>query len=291
MATIPDNSKVKIVECPRDAMQGILDFIPTSEKVSYINALLKVGFHTLDCGSFVSPKIIPQMRDTEEVLESIDLSNTNTLLSVIIANDRGADEAVKFKQVHCLGYPFSISETFQKRNTNKTILESLDTVKYILDLCLDHDKQMVVYVSMGFGNPYGDDWNSGIVTDWIGKLADLGVKQFSLSDTVGVSTGKSIEAVFNGLKHYTHTLDIGAHFHTTQDAWESKIKTAYNNGCKKFDGAIRGFGGCPMAKDDLVGNMPTECLVDFFGNEKLQLNVEEFQKSVHLTDQLFKNYL
>ena len=291
MATIPDNSKVKIVECTRDAMQGILDFIPTSEKVSYINALLKVGFHTLDCGSFVSPKIIPQMRDTEEVLESIDLSNTNTLLSVIIANDRGADEAVKFKQVHCLGYPFSISETFQKRNTNKTILESLDTVKYILDLCLDHDKQMVVYVSMGFGNPYGDDWNSGIVTDWIGKLADLGVKQFSLSDTVGVSTGKSIEAVFNGLKHYTHTLDIGAHFHTTQDAWESKIKTAYNNGCKKFDGAIRGFGGCPMAKDDLVGNMPTECLVDFFGNEKLQLNVEEFQKSVHLADQLFKNYL
>jgi hydroxymethylglutaryl-CoA lyase len=272
-------------------MQGILDFIPTSEKVSYINALLKVGFHTLDCGSFVSPKIIPQMRDTEEVLESIDLSNTNTLLSVIIANDRGADEAVKFKQVHCLGYPFSISETFQKRNTNKTILESLDTVKYILDLCLDHDKQMVVYVSMGFGNPYGDDWNSGIVTDWIGKLADLGVKQFSLSDTVGVSTGKSIEAVFNGLKHYTHTLDIGAHFHTTKDAWESKIKTAYNNGCKKFDGAIRGFGGCPMAKDDLVGNMPTECLVDFFGNEKLQLNVEEFQKSVHLADQLFKNYL
>ena len=291
MATIPDNSKVKIVECPRDAMQGILDFIPTSEKVSYINALLKVGFHTLDCGSFVSPKIIPQMRDTEEVLESIDLSDTSTLLSVIIANDRGADEAVKFKQVHCLGYPFSISETFQKRNTNKTIQESLDTVKYILDICSDHNKQLVVYVSMGFGNPYGDEWNSGIVSDWIGKLANLGVKQFSLSDTVGVSTEKRIEAVFNELEGCIQTLDIGAHFHTTQDAWESKIKSAYNNGCNKFDGAIRGFGGCPMAKDDLVGNMPTECLVDFFGNDKLQLTIEEFQKSVNLADQLFKNYL
>ena len=257
MTTIPDISEIKIVECPRDAMQGILDFIPTNEKVSYINALLKVGFHTLDCGSFVSPKIIPQMRDTEEVLDSIDLSNSSTLLSVIIANGRGADEAVKYKQVQNLGFPFSISETFQKRNTNKSIIESIDTVKYILDVCSANDKQMVVYISMGFGNPYGDEWNAGIVSDWIGKLADLGVKQFSISDTVGVSNEQSIEAVFSKFKNNDQTLDIGAHFHTTQDAWEGKIKSAYAQGCKKFDGAIRGFGGCPMAKDDLVGNMPT----------------------------------
>jgi hydroxymethylglutaryl-CoA lyase len=291
MTTIPDISKVKIVECPRDAMQGILDFIPTPEKVSYINALLKVGFHTLDCGSFVSPKIIPQMRDTEEVLDSIDLSDSSTLLSVIIANERGADEAVKYKQVQNLGFPFSISETFQKRNTNKSIIESIDTVKYILDVCSANDKQMVVYISMGFGNPYGDEWNAGIVSDWIGKLADLGVKQFSISDTVGVSNEQSIEAVFSKFKNNDQTLDIGAHFHTTQDAWEGKIKSAYAQGCKKFDGAIRGFGGCPMAKDDLVGNMPTERLLDFFSNDLLQLNLEEFQHSVLLADQLFKNYL
>lgn len=291
MTTIPDISEIKIVECPRDAMQGILDFIPTNEKVSYINALLKVGFHTLDCGSFVSPKIIPQMRDTEEVLDSIDLSNSSTLLSVIIANGRGADEAVKYKQVQNLGFPFSISETFQKRNTNKSIIESIDTVKYILDVCSANDKQMVVYISMGFGNPYGDEWNAGIVSDWIGKLADLGVKQFSISDTVGVSNEQSIESVFSKFKNNDQTLDIGAHFHTTQDAWEGKIKSAYAQGCKKFDGAIRGFGGCPMAKDDLVGNMPTERLLDFFSNDKLQLNLEEFQHSVLLADQLFKNYL
>jgi hydroxymethylglutaryl-CoA lyase len=273
MTTIPDISEIKIVECPRDAMQGILDFIPTNEKVNYINALLKVGFHTLDCGSFVSPKIIPQMRDTEEVLDSIDLSNSSTLLSVIIANGRGADEAVKYKQVQNLGFPFSISETFQKRNTNKSIIESIDTVKYILDVCSANDKQMVVYISMGFGNPYGDEWNAGIVSDWIGKLADLGVKQFSISDTVGVSNEQSIEAVFSKFKNNDQTLDIGA------------------QGCKKFDGAIRGFGGCPMAKDDLVGNMPTERLLDFFNNDKLQLNIKEFQHSVFLADQLFKNYL
>jgi hydroxymethylglutaryl-CoA lyase len=291
MTTIPGISEIKIVECPRDAMQGILDFIPTNEKVSYINALLKVGFHTLDCGSFVSPKIIPQMRDTEEVLDSIDLSNSSTLLSVIIANGRGADKAVKYKQVQNLGFPFSISETFQKRNTNKSIIESIDTVKYILDVCSSNDKQMVVYISMGFGNPYGDEWNAGIVSDWIGKLADLGVKQFSISDTVGISNEQSIEAVFSKFKNNDQILDIGAHFHTTQDAWEGKIKSAYAQGCKKFDGAIRGFGGCPMAKDDLVGNMPTERLLDFFSNDKLQLNIKEFQHSVLLADQLFKNYL
>ncbi len=291
MTTIPGISEIKIVECPRDAMQGILDFIPTNEKVSYINALLKVGFHTLDCGSFVSPKIIPQMRDTEEVLDSIDLSNSSTLLSVIIANGRGADKAVKYKQVQNLGFPFSISETFQKRNTNKSIIESIDTVKYILDVCSANDKQMVVYISMGFGNPYGDEWNAGIVSDWIGKLADLGVKQFSISDTVGISNEQSIEAVFSKFKNNDQILDIGAHFHTTQDAWEGKIKSAYAQGCKKFDGAIRGFGGCPMAKDDLVGNMPTERLLDFFSNDKLQLNIKEFQHSVLLADQLFKNYL
>ena len=291
MPTLPDNSKVKIVECPRDAMQGILDFIPTSQKVSYINALLKVGFHTLDCGSFVSPKMIPQMRDTEQVLESIDLSNTSTLLSVIVANNRGADDAVKHDQIQYLGFPFSISETFQKRNTNKTILESFDMVKYILDACDANDKQMVVYISMGFGNPYGDDWNSGIVNDWIGKLVNLGVNQFSLSDTVGVSDDKSIEAVFGSLKTHFKTLDVGAHFHTTQESWKAKVSTAYKHGCRKFDGAIRGFGGCPMAKDDLVGNMPTERLVEFFGNKNLQIDLKEFQKSVLLADHLFTAYL
>tara|TARA_B100000497_G_scaffold83746_1_gene93347 strand:- start:13652 stop:14527 length:876 start_codon:yes stop_codon:yes gene_type:complete len=291
MPTLPHNSKVKIVECPRDAMQGILDFIPTSQKISYINSLLKVGFHTLDCGSFVSPKIIPQMRDTEQVLESIDLSDTSTLLSVIVANNRGAADAVKHDQIKYLGFPFSISETFQKRNTNKTILESFDTVKYILDACGSNNKQMVVYISMGFGNPYGDDWNSAIVTDWIGKLVDLGVNQFSLSDTVGVSDEESIEAVFGNLKKHFKSLDVGAHFHTTQETWRTKIDSAFKYGCRKFDGAIRGFGGCPMAKDELVGNMPTECLLEFFGNENLEINLNEFQKSVLLADQLFTAYL
>ncbi|MGB1038687.1 MAG: hydroxymethylglutaryl-CoA lyase [Bacteroidia bacterium] len=291
MPTIPKEGDVKIIECPRDAMQGILDFIPTTQKIEYINALLKVGFHTLDCGSFVSPKAIPQMRDTQEVLSNIDLEGTDTKLSVIVANERGINDAVKVDIVDYLGFPFSISETFQQRNTNSGIEDSLETVKFTLDKCHKHDKEMVVYISMGFGNPYGDEWNANIVSDWVGKLEELGVSQFSLSDTVGVSTPESIQQVFS-LMHMTYEeSEFGAHFHTTAWAWEEKVKAAHDNGCKRFDGAIKGYGGCPMAKDDLVGNMPTERMIEYFGFESLKLKKAPFEGAFKLAENIFNHYL
>ncbi|MEY2925049.1 MAG: hypothetical protein RLZZ337_1597, partial [Bacteroidota bacterium] len=250
MPTIDNQGDVKTIECPRDAMQGILDFIPTNLKISYLNALLKVGFHTLDCGSFVSPKAIPQMQDTKEVLEQLDLENSNTKLSVIVANERGATDAVAHSQVTYLGFPFSISETFQKRNTNNTIMDSLETVKFIQDLCGENDKEMVVYISMGFGNPYNEEWNPQIVSYWVDKVSQLGVKYFSLSDTVGISNKDSITAVFSNLIKDFPDAEFGAHFHTKPMEWLEKVKAASANGCMRFDGAIKGFGGCPMAKDD-----------------------------------------
>lgn len=291
MATNSEDAEVKIIECPRDAMQGILDFIPTETKIKYINELLRVGFHTLDCGSFVSPRAIPQMRDTSEVLDSLDLENTDTKLSVIVANERGANDAVKFDQVDYLGFPFSVSETFQKRNTNKSIIESLEKVKYMLDLCQKYDKEMVVYISMGFGNPYEDEWSSAIVNDWVGKLVELGVVQFSLSDTVGVSVPETIGDVFTTVGKSYIDVEFGAHFHTTAEAWKEKIESAYANGCRRFDGAVRGYGGCPMAKDDLVGNMPTEKMIDYFGFEKLKLKKATFEGAFRLADNIFSHYL
>jgi hydroxymethylglutaryl-CoA lyase len=281
---------IKIIECPRDAMQGILDFIPTKDKIDYLNALLKVGFNTIDCGSFVSPKAIPQMQDTQEVLEQIDLDSTDSKLSVIVANERGASDAVKFSQVDYLGYPFSISETFQRRNTNKSVNESLDLVKRIQNLSGENGKEMVVYISMGFGNPYGEDWSAELVGDWVDKIHQLGVKYFSISDTVGVSEEKGIAEVYSLLFKNFSEAEFGAHFHTTPHQWEEKVKAAHLNGCTRFDGAIKGYGGCPMAKDDLVGNMPTEKLIEYFGFDFLKLKKAPFNEAFLLADKIFSKY-
>jgi hydroxymethylglutaryl-CoA lyase len=245
-------------------MQGLKEFIPTAVKVAYINQLLQAGFDTLDFGSFVSPKAIPQMRDTAEVLAQLDLSKTATKLLAIVANSRGAEEAAQHPEIHYLGYPFSISETFQLRNTNATIEESLERVQQIQDICVASGKEMTLYVSMGFGNPYGDPWNVEIVQQWVDRLRIMGIRIFQLSDTIGVASPESIKYLFSHLTASYPDLEIGGHFHTAPLQWEEKIRAAYETGCRRFDGAIRGFGGCPMAKDDLVGNMPTENMLRFF---------------------------
>lgn len=261
---------VKLVECPRDAMQGIKSFIDTEKKATYINTLLQVGFDTIDCGSFVSPKAIPQMADTALVLSKLNLDNTSTKLSVIVANKRGAIDACFFDKVDILGYPFSISETFQQKNTNATIEESLKRVEAIVSLCEQYNKTLLIYLSMAFGNPYNDPWNADEVAKWIEKLASLGIKHFALSDTVGVSNPENIHQIFSTVIPQYKGIEIGAHFHTTPNTWLEKVDAAYKAGCTKFDGAIKGYGGCPMAKDELTGNMPTEHLIQFF-KEKDQL--------------------
>lgn len=258
---------VKIIECPRDAMQGLKTFIPTPVKAAYLNQLLRVGFDTLDFGSFVSPKAIPQMQDTAEVLEALDLSETRTRLLAIVANKRGAESAVAYDAIDYLGYPFSISETFQLRNTNATIEESLSRVEDIQQLCQQSGKELVLYISMGFGNPYGDPWNVEIAQRWVDRLAGMGIGIFQLSDTIGVANPANIAYLFGSLIPAYPQLEFGAHFHTLPHNWEEKVRSAYDNGCRRFDGAIRGFGGCPMAKDDLTGNMPTENLLEFFIGE------------------------
>ena len=264
---------VKIIECPRDAMQGIKMFIPTEKKIQYIQSLLRVGFDTLDFGSFVSPKAIPQMQDTAEVLAQLDLSETKTKLLAIIANTRGAEQASVHNEIHYLGFPFSISENFQMRNTHKTIAESIVTLQEILDIAAKTNKEVVAYLSMGFGNPYGDPWNVEIVSEWTEKLAAMGVTILSLSDTVGSSTPEDITYLFSNLiPKYPH-IEFGAHLHTTPEAWFEKADAAYKAGCTRFDGAIKGFGGCPMAKDDLTGNMPTEKMLSYFTANKVETNV------------------
>jgi len=255
---------VKIVECPRDAMQGLTKFILTEKKVDYINLLLKVGFDTIDCGSFVSPRAIPQMADTALVLSKLNRENSTSKLSVIVANKRGAIDACFFNEVDILGYPFSISETFQQKNTNATIEESLQRVEAIVSLCEKHKKAPLIYLSMAFGNPYNDPWHADEVAKWIEKLASLGVQQFALSDTVGVSNPENITQIFSTVIPQYPNLEIGAHFHTTPTTWLQKVDAAFKAGCTKFDGAIKGYGGCPMAKDELIGNMPTEHLIQFF---------------------------
>ena len=262
--------KVKIIECPRDAMQGIKShFIPTEKKALYINSLLKVGFDTIDFGSFVSPKAIPQMRDTEAVLSRLELSNTNSKLLAIIANIRGANDASQFEEINYLGYPFSISENFQMRNTHKTITESISTLETVLNIADKSKKEVVVYLSMGFGNPYGDPWNIEIVGQWIEKLSNLGIKTLSLSDTIGSSTPDVIDYLFSNLIPLYPEIEFGAHLHTTPDKWHEKVDAAFKAGCNRFDGAIKGFGGCPMAKDELTGNMPTEKLLSYFTTQKV----------------------
>ena len=248
---------IKIIECPRDAMQGLHDFVPTETKTAYINKLLKVGFDTLDFGSFVSPKAIPQLRDTAEVLKGLELDERKTKLLAIVANQRGAEDASNFEEISYLGYPFSISETFQLRNTNASLAESLLRVESIQNICVKTGKKMVAYISMGFGNPYGDLWNVDVVQKWVNTLADLDIRILSLSDTIGVADSKTIEYLFSNLIPTYPDVEFGAHFHTTANTWHEKIDAAYKNGCKRFDGALKGYGGCPMAKDDLTGNMPT----------------------------------
>ena len=280
---------LKLIECPRDAMQGLKTFIPTQTKVKYLNLLLQIGFDTLDFGSFVNPKAIPQMKDTAEVLSLLDLSNTETKLLAIVANKRGAVDAVAFPEIDYLGYPFSISETFQIRNTNATIAASLERVKYIQDLCQSNNKEMVIYISMGFGNPYGDPWNAEVVMNWVEQLAQLDIKIFQLSDTIGVAKPPSINYLFSELIPAYPNLEIGAHFHTTAQTWQEKVEAAVDNGCRRFDGAIRGFGGCPMAKDDLTGNMPMENLVTFFKEKGIPTGVDFdlFQKAWLEADLVF----
>ncbi len=268
---------IKLVECPRDAMQGLKDFIPTATKANYINNLLKVGFHTLDFGSFVSPKAIPQMRDTADVLSRLELENTNTKLLAIVANRRGANDAAQFEEIDILGYPFSISETFQLRNTNATIEESLVRVQQIQDICQNHNKTLLVYISMGFGNPYGDEWNVEIVQKWVDRLVDMGVEIIQLSDTIGVSTPESISYLFSNLLPDYQQIEIGAHLHTEPHNWQEKVDAAYKSGCYRFDGAIKGFGGCPMAKDDLTGNMPTEQMVGYFLENVADFDIDKAQ--------------
>ena len=283
---------VKIIECPRDAMQGIKSFIPTQTKVDYIQSLLRVGFDTIDFGSFVSPNAIPQMVDTAEVLSKLDLSKTRSKLLAIIANTQGAESASKHKEIQYLGYPFSISENLQMRNTHKTIAESLVTLQEILDIANASDKEVVAYLSMGFGNPYGDPWNVEIVGEWTEKLSNMGVKILSLSDTVGSSTPEVIDYLFSNLiPKYKH-IEFGAHLHTTPDKWFEKVDAAYKAGCRRFDGAIQGFGGCPMAKDDLTGNMPTEKMLSYFTAEKASTETSpmSFESAYNEATKIFTIY-
>jgi hydroxymethylglutaryl-CoA lyase len=282
-------SRVKLVECPRDAMQGWKTFIPTEKKVEYLNALLRVGFDTLDFGSFVSAKAIPQMADTKEVIRQLDLHDTKTKLLAIIANTRGAEEAVTYEQITYLGFPFSISPTFQLRNTNSTIEESLRRVEEIQNLCIKNDKQLVVYLSMGFGNPYGDEYNEQIVLKWAEEMIKLEVKVVSLADTVGIATPQQISVALNSLIPTYPRTEFGVHLHSTANNWQAKLEAAVGAGCKRFDGALKGIGGCPMAKDELVGNMNTEWMIGYLKTREILQSFDEeaLQKSIELADEIF----
>ena len=278
---------MKIIECPRDAMQGISEFIATDIKAAYINQLLKVGFDTIDFGSFVSPKYIPQLRDTAQVLEQLDLENTNSKLLSIIANTRGATDACSFEEINYLGFPLSVSEQFQLRNTKKSIAQSLSTVEEIQNLSVKNNKELVVYLSMAFGNPYGENYHTDIVAELTKKLQKLDIGIVALSDTVGVSSPNNIAPLFSTLIKEYQSIEFGAHFHTFADKWEEKLESAYQNGCRRFDATLKGYGGCPMAKDDLVGNMPTEKLITYF-TKNLGLSPLELKKSLDLSTLVFK---
>lgn len=283
------NNGITLVECPRDAMQGWKTFIPTEQKVAYLNKLLQVGFDVLDFGSFVSAKAIPQLTDTKEVLAQLDLTNTATKLLAIVANTRGAEEGVVYDEIAYLGFPFSISETFQLRNTNKTIAHSLTQVEEIQRLCEQRGKELVVYISMGFGNPYGDEYNAEIAINWVSKLAELGVKTFAMSDTVGVAKPDTIDYIFKSLIPQFPNLNIGAHFHSTAYTWEEKMDAAYAAGCLRYDSALKGIGGCPMAKDDLVGNIATENIIAWADSKGIALNLnrEALRESLFMASQIF----
>jgi hydroxymethylglutaryl-CoA lyase len=288
MGTI-NNASIKLIECPRDAMQGWKRFIPTEKKIDYINALLEVGFDTIDFGSFVSPKVIPQMADTKEVINKIQIRNSKTKLLAIVANLKGAEDAVVYDEITYLGFPFSISETFQQRNTNSSIETSLHRVEEIHNLCIKNHKQLVIYISMGFGNPYGDVYNEEIVKHWVDKIVSMGIEIISMADTVGVATAEQVFSILNFLIPKYPEIEIGAHLHSSPFMWKEKIDAALKAGCKRFDGALKGIGGCPMANDELVGNMDTELLIPYF--EKLNLlntiNKEALEKSLRTASAIF----
>ncbi|MBS1622185.1 MAG: hydroxymethylglutaryl-CoA lyase [Bacteroidetes bacterium] len=280
---------VKLIECPRDAMQGWKHFIPTEKKIEYINSLLKVGFDTIDFGSFVSHKAIPQMADTGGVVKRIKVQGTRTKLLAIIANLRGAEDAVVFDEISYLGFPFSVSETFQQRNTNSSIADSLKRVEEIQSLCLKKNKELVVYISMGFGNPYGDNYSEEIVFDWVNKLVSLGIKIISLADTVGLASPDQVYAMSKYLIDSIPSIEIGVHLHSRADNWKKKLDAAVKAGCKRFDGALKGIGGCPMAEDELVGNMNMEKMIDYFKERNLipGLNPEALKQSLLIADEIF----
>jgi len=269
--------KVKIIECPRDAMQSIKTFIPTNTKLSYLQTVVDVGFDVVDIGSFVSPKAIPQLSDTSIIIDSIDLSNSNSELLVIVANKLGAINASKFDKIGYLGYPFSISENFQMRNTNKTIKDSEKELAEIISIAEKVNKKVVVYLSMCFGNPYGDPWNLDIVNHWVYKLSKMGVKIISLSDTIGTSNPESIKSIFYSVLKNHIDIEFGAHLHSDPSTWYNKIHSAFEAGCRRFDGAIKGFGGCPMASNKLVGNMPTEKILSYLNSKKIHNNVSSLR--------------
>jgi len=274
-------AKLKLIECPRDAMQGLHDFIPTATKIDYINGLLDCGFDTIDFGSFVSPRAIPQLKDTAEVLNGLNGSNSELL--AIIANERGANDAVQFERIKYLGYPFSVSEEFQKRNTNATIEESFSRVEAIQNLALKNNKEMVLYLSMGFGNPYGEEWHPDIVASWSEKLYEkLDIKILALSDTIGVASPQIVSDLFKTLIPELPNVEFGGHLHTVPENAKQLVEAAYSAGCRRFDGAIKGFGGCPMATNDLTGNMPTEKMIEWFeeNNVETGLNKKKFEDSM-----------
>lgn len=281
---------VKLIECPRDALQAHFPMVSTAKKIEYYQALLNVGFDTLDCGSFVSPKAIPQMADTAAVIEGLDCSNTNTKLLTIIANERGAKAALAHEKIHYLGYPFSVSENFQVRNTGKTIEESVPLLEKIVRLAHNSNKEVVVYLSMGFGNPYGDPWSPEVILNWVDKFAALGIKIFSLSDTVGTAKTEDISHLFTTLISKYPLLEFGAHFHTHPDQWFDKVNAAFIAGCHRFDGTVKGRGGCPMAQDQLVGNMPTEKLISYLTTYNVlpeTVDVLAFESAFNLSHKIF----
>lgn len=282
-------NSIKIIECPRDAMQGFPRIISTEEKIDYMKSLLEVGFDILDFGSFVSAKAIPQMKDTSLVAEAIMNFKKDTKLLAIVANERGAQESVAFPHIDYLGYPFSISESFQLRNTNSTIEESIHRVDDILKITKESGKELIIYISMAFGNPYGDIWNAEIVNKYVEILSSKGIRIIALSDTIGVANPESIRYIFSSVIDSNPSLEIGAHFHTTADSWEEKLVAAFESGCTRFDGAIKGLGGCPMAKDELVGNMPTEKLLEFCIKRELPINIDKskFWESYKKSESIF----
>ena len=281
-------SNIQITECPRDAMQGLHPFVPTQIKAAYINLLLQVGFDTVDFGSFVSAKAIPQMSDTAEVLELLDLEKSKSKLLAIVSNYRGAEDAVRYPEISYLGFPFSISETFQQRNTNSTIAKAFETVKSITGLCADNDKKLRVYLSMGFGNPYGDEWSLDLLDRWAAEMAALGIEEIYLADTIGIATAEQISEVLKGLEDCGSDT-WGLHLHSTPDTWQEKIAAAYNSGCRKFDAALKGYGGCPMAKDELTGNIATENIIAYLQsqNEPLGLDMGKLEKAMAYSVRIF----